>query len=100
MMQKHPVIGFDIINSIPAFTQHAKIIRHHHERIDGKGYPDGLRGDNIPVEARILALADTYDALTTTRPYRKAKPKNKALSIMKEVAGSQLDEELVAAFLK
>ncbi len=86
MMQKHPVVGERICAPLRTFRLVLPIIRHHHERHDGSGYPDGLRGDEIPVSAAILQLADVYDALTTDRPYRKALPPQAALQIMDEEA--------------
>jgi putative two-component system response regulator len=86
MMQKHPVVGERICAPLRTFRLVLPIIRHHHERHDGSGYPDGLRGKEIPVSAAILQLADVYDALTTDRPYRKASPPLTALQIMDEEA--------------
>lgn len=76
----------------------ATIIRHHHERFDGDGYPDGLAGEAIPLGARIVAVADTFDAITSTRPYRKAMAEREALSLLWSEAGRQLDPRVVAAF--
>jgi putative nucleotidyltransferase with HDIG domain len=76
------------------------MIRHHHERLDGKGYPDGLIGDEIPLGARIIAVSDTFDAITSTRPYRRFRTHKSAIAILKKEAGSQLDREAVEAFLK
>lgn len=100
LMKKHPVIGAEIVSSTEHLQEHAIVIRHHHERIDGNGYPDGLKGDAIPLASKILAVADTFDALTSDRPYRKGIPEEKALEIIKEVKGSQLDNEVVLFFLK
>jgi len=100
LIKKHPSIGADIVGSIHYFVKHAKIIRHHHERVDGMGYPDRLKDDEIPLESRILAVADTYDALNSDRPYRKGVSKEKALAIIEAVKGSQLDEEVVLSFLE
>jgi putative nucleotidyltransferase with HDIG domain len=75
------------------------MVRHHHERMDGHGYPDGLAGSEIPIGARIIAVADTFDAMTSSRPYRAACPHKKALDVLAEEAGSQLDAAAVAAFL-
>ncbi len=75
-----------------------RIVRSHHERLDGTGFPDGLVGDRIPVEARIVAVADTFDAMTTRRPYRDSRSPTDALAEMRRVAGSQLDPEAVEAF--
>ena len=76
------------------------IARHHHERYDGTGYPDGLKGEDIPLEARIMAIADVYDALVSERVYKKPFPKEQAIQIIKEGAGTQFDPELVAVFLE
>ena len=74
------------------------MIRHHHERLDGSGYPDGLKGDSIPLGARIIAVADTFDAITSARPYRDASPHKKAIDILREEAGTRLDPDVVKAF--
>jgi putative nucleotidyltransferase with HDIG domain len=76
----------------------AAIIRHHHERFDGDGYPDGLAGERIPLGARIVAVADTFDAATSSRPYREAMAEREALSLLWSEAGGQLDPRVVAAF--
>lgn len=86
VMRKHPVVGERICAPLRTFGRVLPIIRHHHERHDGSGYPDGLRGDEIPLTAAILQLADVYDALTTDRPYRKASPWEEALQIMDDEA--------------
>ena len=75
------------------------IVRHHHERIDGNGYPDGLAGPDIPLGARVIAVADTFDAITSTRAYRKPRTHKKALEILQREAGAQLDAAAVAAFV-
>lgn len=75
-------------------------ILHHHERYDGQGYPHGLRGDQIPLSARIIAVADTFDAITSHRSYREAKTRQEALAIIESVAGSQLDPKIAALFKK
>ena len=74
--------------------------RHHHERWDGKGYPDGLRGDSIPLISRIISVADTWDAMRSDRPYRKALPVEEAKRRISEAAGVQLDPEIVRIFLE
>ena len=71
-MKKHPEIGADILSKSPHFSRIAAIILHHHERWDGKGYPDGLKGDDIPISAQLVSMADVYDALTSERCYKKA----------------------------
>jgi HD-GYP domain-containing protein (c-di-GMP phosphodiesterase class II) len=75
-------------------------VRHHHERWDGAGYPDGLAGEMIPLAARVFAVADVLDALTTIRPYRPPSPLDEARGMIEEAAGSQFDPEVVAAFLE
>jgi HD-GYP domain-containing protein (c-di-GMP phosphodiesterase class II) len=75
------------------------VLRHHHERMDGSGYPDGLRGDAIPLGARVVAVADVYDALTSDRPYRRAMSAADARRHLETAAGTTLDENVVAVFL-
>jgi putative two-component system response regulator len=99
VMRKHPVIGQQICEPLKTFRLVLPIIRHHHERYDGSGYPDHLRGSEIPLTARILQLADVYDALTTDRPYRKADTSDVALAIMhEEAARGWWDRDLLEAF--
>lgn len=101
IMRKHPVVGERICAPLKAFRLVLPIIRHHHERHDGSGYPDGLRGAQIPLTAAILQLADVYDALTTDRPYRKASPSDVALKIMHdECARGWWNRDLLDAFTK
>jgi response regulator RpfG family c-di-GMP phosphodiesterase len=99
IIKKHPVIGSNIIGHFGMWTDEQSIIRHHHERFDGKGYPDGLKGEEIPLLARILAVADVYDALTTDRSYRRKMPEHVAVKIIRENAGSQFDPKIVNIFL-
>jgi putative two-component system response regulator len=100
-MRRHPVIGVQICQPLRSrlIGQALPIVRHHHERYDGKGYPDGLRGEEIPLLARITAIADAYDAMTSDRPYRKGMPIEHACAVLREGAGTQWDADLVAAFL-
>lgn len=99
LMRKHPAVGERICQPLRTFKLVLPIIRHHHERGDGSGYPDHLRGAEIPLTARILQLADVYDALTTDRPYRKADKSDVALAIMnEEAARGWLDRELLETF--
>ncbi|HEX3737437.1 MAG TPA: HD domain-containing phosphohydrolase [Solirubrobacterales bacterium] len=97
-VQRHAVFGARLVASVddPGMTA---IVRHHHERIDGSGYPDGLRDAEIPLGAKIVAVADSYDALTSCRPYREANPPDTAIEILQEEAGHTLDAHVVAAFL-
>jgi putative two-component system response regulator len=84
IMEQHTVAGERICTPLRSFRHVLPIIRHHHEKQDGSGYPDGLRGEQVPLTARILQVTDIFDAITTDRPYRKALPKEKAFSIMRE----------------
>jgi response regulator RpfG family c-di-GMP phosphodiesterase len=99
IIKKHPVIGSNIIGHFSIWKDEQSIIRHHHERFDGKGYPDGLKGEEIPLLSRILSVADVYDALTTDRFYRIKMPDHVAVKIIKENAGSQFDPKVVSVFL-
>ena len=100
IIKKHPVIGSNIIGHFGMWTDEQSIIRHHHERFDGKGYPDGLKGEEIPLLSRILSVADVYDALTTDRSYRRKMSDHVAVKIIRENAGSQFDPKVVNIFLK
>lgn len=97
VIKLHPRAGAEMVAELndPELTS---IVRHHHERIDGGGYPDGISGDEIPLGARIISVADTFDALTSARPYRAAKAHEFALAIIREESGAQLDADVVAAF--
>jgi two-component system cell cycle response regulator len=97
-MHRHPVIGERILGAAPALAQAAKLVRSSHERVDGKGYPDGLAGDDIPLGARIIAVCDAYDAMTSDRPYRAAMSHEGALSELRKCAGTQFDPLVVEAF--
>lgn len=99
LIKKHPEIGNGILKDIKHLSSTCAIIRCEHERFDGNGYPSGLRKHEIPLGARIIAVADAYDAMTTDRPYRKAIPKHKAIQILSVESGKQFDPEVVKAFL-
>jgi putative nucleotidyltransferase with HDIG domain len=99
MIKRHPVVGAKILKPIPSLEKAIPIVLSHHERFDGKGYPEGLKGTNIPFWARVTAVADTYHALTSDRPYRKGLPQAKALQIITDVRGTQLCPECVDLFL-
>lgn len=99
-VKTHASVGAAIISEIDFPYPVTPAIKHHHERWDGKGYPDGLAGDRIPLTARILSIADTYDTLRVTRPYRPAVTRQGARALLKNGAGSQFDPKLVALFLK
>ncbi len=98
LMVKHPVIGSEILRHIDFLDEAKVVVRHHHERWDGAGYPDRLGGEAIPVQARVFAVADTLDALTTDRPYRPACPWAEARHVIRDAAGSQFDPAIVAAY--
>jgi HD-GYP domain-containing protein (c-di-GMP phosphodiesterase class II) len=100
VMKTHPEIGLKILQRCGHFKRELLAVLYHHERIDGSGHPHGLAGDAIPIEARIVAIADTYDVLTSDRPYRRARSRSEARAIVKEEAGSHLDRHLVDALLK
>ncbi len=97
-MQTHAVIGERILIKVEDFAEIAAIVRHHHERWDGFGYPDGLVSEEIPVLSRILAVADAYNAMTSDRPYRDAMPSRVARFRLAQAADSQFDTTVVAAF--
>jgi len=98
-IKKHPQIGVDIIRPIQFLHSIIPLMLYHHERWDGKGYPYGLKGEEIPIGARIVAIADVYQALSSNRPYRKAYNKTEAINIIKENAGSQFDPNVATIFL-
>lgn len=99
LIREHPVSGERIIKHIDLFQAYRPIIRSHHERMDGKGYPDGLKGEEIPLDVRIVSLADAFDAMTTSRAYRSALPTEFAVEELKLNSGSQFDPELVNLFI-
>ncbi|HAV42544.1 TPA: hypothetical protein DCX15_00805, partial [bacterium] len=96
----HPGLGVKIIAPIKKLEEVISGVRNHHERFDGCGYPDGLRGKDIDILARIVALADTFDAMTSDRAYRKAYPLDEALKEIESCANTQFDPEVVAAFFR
>lgn len=99
-IKQHPVIGYEILKHIENFRYVLPGVLHHHEAMNGSGYPHGLRGEGIPLEARILAVADAYDAMTTDRTYRRGMPTEQAEQILKDGAGTQWDPACVAAFFR
>ena len=99
LMRQHPVIGAQIVAPFEFFEGGALVIRHHHERWDGTGYPDGLIAAAIPLGARVVAVADVFDALTSDRPYRAALSRDAALAYLAAEAGHTLDDAVVAALL-
>ena len=100
LIELHPEIGARIVERVPGLAGLAPGIRHHHERWDGQGYPDGLRGDEIPVEARVVALVDCFSALISTRTYRQQRTPQEACGEIERCAGSQFDPEIAALFVE
>ena len=99
MVKAHPEIGYQIVSCLKQLDEIALYVRHHHERWDGKGYPCGLKGKEIPFGARIIAVADTFDAITSSRPYRDKRSYELAFDEIARSSGSQLCPEVCAAFL-
>lgn len=99
-MQKHSEYGWRVLHLIPRFARASLVVLHHHEAVDGSGYPAGLRGDEIPVEARIVAIIDAFDAMISPRPYRRGLPVSTAVAELTRGAGTQFDPLLTAAFLR
>jgi HD-GYP domain-containing protein (c-di-GMP phosphodiesterase class II) len=100
IMRQHPVYAFEMLSPVPHLRPALNIPYYHHERWDGSGYPLGLKGDEIPLEARIFAVVDVWDALNSDRPYRKAWPKDDVLRYIQEQAGILFDPKVVEVFLK
>lgn len=98
-IRTHPAIGGRIVRTLHGFNLEPAV-RHHHERFDGKGYPSGLKGDAIPLESRIILIADTFDAMTSDRPYRRSMPTEHALEELKRFAGTQFDPDLVKVMIE
>ena len=99
-IKRHPEISASILKPISSLQETLPMILHHHERWDAKGYPKGLKKEQIPIGARIISVVDTYQALTSNRPYRKAYPKEKAIDIIKNETGTNFDPRVVEAFLE
>lgn len=98
LMARHPAVGAEILRGIEFLEEAAKVVRSHHERWDGSGYPDGLAGEEIPIAARVFAVADVLDALTTDRPYRSAYTLREAREMILAGSGSHFDPRVVEAF--
>jgi putative two-component system response regulator len=99
-VKRHPLVGEEILGVLPRAEQLLPAVRHHHERIDGAGYPDGLGGEAIPLFARIIAIADAYVAITSDRPYRRRRSREEAIHTLRQGAGQQWDASLVERFLR
>jgi putative nucleotidyltransferase with HDIG domain len=98
-ISRHPLLGSQILELAPSLHKYIPGVKHHHERFDGKGYPDRLSGDEIPVHAQIVALADTYDAMTSSRPYRKGLSQEKAIAEIRRCSGTQFNPKLAELFV-
>ena len=99
-VKRHPIVGEEIVRPLPGSDRLIPAVRHHHERIDGGGYPDGVAGDSIPLFARIIAIADAFVAMTSDRPYRPRRTRDDAISRLRQGAGKQWDARLVDLFLE
>ena len=99
VMRAHPVIGYQMLENIPFMTTAAEIVRCHHEMYDGSGYPEGLRGEQIPLPARVFSIVDAFDAMTTDRPYRAAMSTERAAAELIRMAGTQFDPDVVEVFV-
>jgi len=99
LMKKHPEYGWAVLRQVPGFEQASLLILHHHERYDGKGYPGGLKGEEIPIGSRIVAVIDAFDAMVSSRPYREGLPVEEAARRLTEASGSQFDPLVVNIFL-
>ena len=99
-VKQHAIIGADILSAVSLAGPLALIVRHHHENWDGTGYPDGLRGDAIPLGARVLAIVDCYDALTSDRPYRRSLSHDRAIAMIHERRGTMYEPDIADAFFR
>ena len=99
-MRRHPVDGAEILEQITGLREMAQIVRYHQEAYDGSGYPEGLKGEQIPIGARIATVVDAFDAMITNRPYRKGMPIEQAIAELKRNAGKQFDPRIVAAVVE
>jgi putative two-component system response regulator len=99
-VKQHPIVGEEILAALPSAEQVLPAVRHHHERVDGAGYPDGLGGEDIPLFARIIAIADAYVAMSSDRPYRARRPRDEVIRTLRQGEGKQWDAALVERFLR
>jgi len=99
-VERHPEIGYRILGSVYEFSEIAEYVLEHHEKWDGKGYPRGLKGEEISIQARIISVADAYDAMTSDRSYRTALSIEKAITEIKKCAGTQFDPEIAKIFIE
>jgi putative nucleotidyltransferase with HDIG domain len=100
IIQTHTILGYELLKGIKDYEEIAKYARSHHERVDGSGYPDGLKGSQIPFGARLIAVVDAYEAMTESRPYRQPMTKMMAIEELKRNAGTQFDKKIVQVFIE
>jgi len=100
IIKKHPETGYQILKSVDEYASFASDVLYHHERMDGKGYPEGLTGEEIPLGARIISVADAYEAMTASRPYQEARSKESAIEELLKCSGTQFDPEIVKVFVE
>jgi HD-GYP domain-containing protein (c-di-GMP phosphodiesterase class II) len=99
-IKRHPMLGVSILTPVKELAPALPVIRHHHERFDGKGYPDGLRGEDIPLIARVVSVADAFDSMVRARPYGYGISRKAALGEIEENSGTQFDPRIVMALLE
>lgn len=99
-IRRHPDFGASIVSGFPQLVRYRAIVRAHHERLDGRGYPDGLMGDEIPVEARVIAIVDAFHAMTVSRPYSRVRTPGLAISELISCSGTQFEPEFVESFVR
>ena len=101
MIRLHPQIGYDVLEPVHFLTKgHLDLVRYHHERVDGNGYPDGLEGDQVPEIVRILTVADAFDAMSSSRAYRRGMPCDRIIEELKRCSGAQFDARIVKLFIE
>lgn len=100
MIELHPCIGHRLLQQVPALRPISPVVLHHHERYDGGGYPSGMRGEEIPLEARIVSVADSFSAMISKRPYRERMTRDEACAELEHEAGMQFDPEIARIFVE
>ncbi|MDQ2784207.1 MAG: HD domain-containing protein, partial [Chloroflexota bacterium] len=100
LMRQHPIAGDDILHDLSIYKDSLGVVRHHHERYDGRGYPDGIKGEEIPFGARIVAVADSYDVMTSDRPYARARTVHEGIEELIACKGTHFDPHVVDAFVR
>jgi len=98
-IKKHTITGYQLLKSVDEYSHLAEAVLHHHEKLDGSGYPEGLNEEEIPLLSKIIAVADAYEAMTANRPYKETKTKKEAIEELKKYSGSQFDKKIVDVFV-